>query len=274
MARVSLLCIAKLENLTIKDWVMSHKNKGIYHIYIYDNNDVGDDSLSEILKDEVNSGFVTIMQEFKGARACQVFSYNYFIATHYDKNEYDWLGIIDCDEYLDFTTKEYNDASKLFEFYEQNYPYADVVYVNWQMFGDNDQYYYDETKTVEERFPLPTTNETQKESVHIKSFIKKNKMIRFSWNPHMAVPRSGMIITSDGDNIGPTPWNPNYQYKFCKLKHYVTKSLEEYIFRKYMHKPGDSNNESGYDFDYYFRYNEKTDEALKALEDLKIKYNL
>lgn len=112
--RVSLCCIARLETLTIKDWVEYHKNKGIYHIYIYDNNDVGDNSLNEILKEYVNNGFITIMDDFKGKTSCQIFSYNHFLGAHYGKDEYDWIGFIDCDEYLDFTTQELDTPNKLF----------------------------------------------------------------------------------------------------------------------------------------------------------------
>lgn len=274
--RVSLCCIARLETLTIKDWVEYHKKKGIYHIYIYDNNDIGDNSLNEILKEYIHDGFVTIMNIFKGKTSCQIFSYNHFLGTHCGKDEYDWIGFIDCDEYLDFTTKELDTPNKLFSYYENNCPLAHIIYINWEMYGDNHQYFFDGTKTVTERFPLPIANETQKESVHIKSFIKKDTMASFSWNPHMALGQGKFcIMSSDGLIVPkPTPWIQPYYYRFVKLKHYVTKSLEEYIFRKFNNKCGDNENEFHYTMDYYWKYNDKTQEALDALEKLKTKYKI
>lgn len=271
--RVSLLCIARLESLSILDWVISHKKKGIYHIYIYDNNDIGDNSLSEILKDEVNSGFVTIIDDFKGKTSCQMAAYNQFIKNHYNKNEYDWLGVIDCDEYLDFTSEEYNDASNLFSYYQENYPNASVVSVNWELYGDNHQYFYDSSRTVEERFPLPT-NKLNYDNRNIKSFIKNGAFAEFKFDPHTAYPNEGDFITSDGEICSPGPFNYNYKYKFCKLKHYLTKSLEEYVYRKFGHRCGDSENKMPYTLEYYWQCNDKTPEAENALNALKEKYDL
>ena len=271
--RVSLLCIARLETLSILDWVLNHKKKGIYHIYIYDNNDIGDDSLNNILKVEVGSGFVTIMDDFKGKTSCQLDCYNQFISSHYDKDEYDWLGIIDCDEYLEFTTEEYNDASKLFSYYEENYPEANAVYINWQLYGDNHQYFYDPSRTVEERFPLPMTS-MEYDNRHIKSFIKKGMLFTFPRDPHAAFPKDGKIITSDGDEFGPAPFNYNWKYSFCKLNHYITKSLEEYIYRKYNSRCADSEFKRPYSIENYFLYNDKTPEAEDALVKLKERYKL
>ena len=50
--RVSLCAIAKCENLYIKEWVDYHLKLDFDHIYIYDNNEVDGERISDVIKDE------------------------------------------------------------------------------------------------------------------------------------------------------------------------------------------------------------------------------
>ena len=94
--KIDLCAIARNENLTIKDWVDYHLSKGINHIYIFDNNDLLDSSLDELLG---TNNKVTIIRIYKGKRSVQLETYNYFI-NNYQNKDWDYVGFIDIDEYL------------------------------------------------------------------------------------------------------------------------------------------------------------------------------
>ena len=99
--KVDLLCVAKNENLTIRDWVDYHLNIGFHKIWIFDNNDKEDISIIEPLKSRIVEGKVSVLPNFKGAKTFQLTAYNMFLNAFAKKNEYDWIGVIDCDEYFE-----------------------------------------------------------------------------------------------------------------------------------------------------------------------------
>lgn len=274
--KVDLLCVAKNENLTIRDWVDYHLNIGFHKIWIFDNNDKEDISIIEPLKSRIIEGKVSVLPNFKGAKTFQLTAYNMFLNAFAKKNEYDWIGVIDCDEYFDFNHEKYSNVSDYFEAVEKNCTDATAVFVNWETYGDNGKYYYEEAPVIE-RFPEPVKKKIRfwagdDENVHIKSFVKGEGF--YISNPHNCLTR-GKTYNADFQEISPqSPFNRVYSYNNVKLKHYVTKSLEEFIYRKFRGVCADNGNNRPYNLDYYWRVNEKTDDALKALEILKKKYNL
>ena len=72
---VGLCVIAKKENLYAKEYVNHYKKLGYEHIYIYDNNDSNDEKFEDVIKDEINSGFVTIIN-IRGMSKGQCYAYN------------------------------------------------------------------------------------------------------------------------------------------------------------------------------------------------------
>ena len=59
--RICLCTVGKKENLYVKEFVNYYKQLGYSHIYIYDNNDVDGEKFEDVLQDEINSNFVTII---------------------------------------------------------------------------------------------------------------------------------------------------------------------------------------------------------------------
>ena len=59
--KVCLCCAAKRENLYISEFVNHYKNLGYNNIIIYDNNDIDGERFEEVIPDEINSGFVKIV---------------------------------------------------------------------------------------------------------------------------------------------------------------------------------------------------------------------
>ena len=99
------------------------------------------------------------------------------------------------------------------------------------MYSDNNLLYY-ENKTLKERFSNPNFNDSA--NIIIKSTIRGNLKFNY-WknmgNPHtsnnnfISFSSSGKIISSnDFYNIPP-------DYKYALLKHYATKTIEEYCWK-------------------------------------------
>ena len=276
--RIDICCVAKNENLTIRDWVNHHISIGIHHIWIFDNNDPDDMSLNETLKGEIESGNVTVLDLFKGAKSFQILAYNLFLCLHNYKDEYDWVGFIDCDEYVDFNNTKYKNIGEYFASVERLRFKPTAVFINWEIYGSCGQYFY-EDKPVVERFPEPTKEKIKfwaggDENWHIKSFVKAGADGQYLLNPHNCI-TNGETYDGDLNPVNPkSPWNTFYSYNNVKIKHFQTKSMEEYIIRKYPSICADNKNNRPYTLEYYWDRNKKTPEALEALEVLKKKYHV
>ena len=100
---ICLCVIAKKENLYAKEYVNHYKKLGYSYIYIYDNNDINDEKFEDVIKDEIDSGFVTIIN-IRGKIRGQCFAYKDCYGKY--NKLYDWLSFFDFDEFL--TIKEKN----------------------------------------------------------------------------------------------------------------------------------------------------------------------
>lgn len=147
--KVSLLSIAKLENDYIREWVEYHLNIGIDEIYIADNNDIYDNSLSEILSDLISIKKVKIY-DYKGVKNAMYSAYT----DMYNSNNFDWICVIDCDEFITFTDEYKNIKDYLSEADKYTFNFINAIALNWMCYGDNDML-YKENGNVVERFKSP-----------------------------------------------------------------------------------------------------------------------
>ena len=260
--KVCLCVIGKNENLYAKEFTTYYKNLGYNHIYIYDNNDHKSERFEEVLKDEIDSNFVTIIN-FRGKSAlhitrgpqCLAFSHCY--SNH--KNEYDWLSFFDFDEFLEVRPR----AKNIQEFLgNPRYEKCQNIKINFLVFGDNELLYYD-NRSVQERFKTPLYNHPS--NVMVKSTVRGGLPHNY-WRFKCHVHSSNMNVTncnSQGNIIKfDTGENIPANFTFAALKHYYTKSVEEYTQKT---KRGDSFVFFGYDENRkkkqirrYFRYNNYT----------------
>lgn len=268
--RIDLCCIARRENLTIKDWVTYHKNIGINHIWIFDNNNIDDDSLLNILHDLIDDNYVTILNNFKGKTSAQVKAYNYFLDNYWDKNICDFVGFLDCDEYLTLMT--HDNVSDYFNDVIKHCPNICDLYINWECYGSNGNYFY-EDKPVVERFTLPIGDYTYGENKHIKSFARMGIINnRFGGTSHDCYANGYYVYSDDYQKINRSCFNYNHKPINAKLRHYVTKSLEEWIYRKFGEFTADGHQPKS-PREYYWR-NPKNDEMMKALKVIEEKYGI
>ena len=273
--KVGLCVIGKNENLYVKEFVEHYKKLGYNHIYIYDNNDVNGEKFEEVLKSEIDSNYVSIIN-YRGKSAahiiggpqCKAFKDCY--GNH--KDEYDWLSFFDFDEFLEI--KPY--AKNIQEFLgNPRYKNCDNIKINFLFYSDNDLLYYD-NRPVQERFTKPLYNHPDNNVV--KSTVRGGLPDNY-WNNKCCVHTSLMNVTncnSQGDIMLYSSGNSPMNHTFAALKHYFTKSLEEYVNKT---KRGDSFIPVPYTGDWkrkrirrYFGYNKfsvEKENLFKKLFDLK-----
>lgn len=277
--KLAICCIAKNENLTICDWVKHHLDLGIDKVVIFDNNE--DDSLLDTLNahnGEIDLSKVLVLTDFKGAKDFQMKAYNLF---HQNNEEYDWVGYLDCDEYLAVDKSKIPDIKEWFKEAEEKCPDIQALFINWRCYGDNGNYFYEDAPVME-RFPNPIPSPVKRkggyvndENAHIKSFVRKGVKGQFDWNPHNFIPTEGeAYLVNFTKAKKESPWQ-NYSEDFpIRVNHYVTKSLEEYIIRKFNSTCADNAKRTPYDLSYYFSYNPVTPEMLSSLHSLQVKYGI
>ena len=133
--KVCLCMLGKKENLYAKETVQYYKKIGYNHIYIYDNNDIGDEKLEDVLYNEINNNFVTII-DVRGLRKQQCSSYKHCYEKY--NKFYDWLSFFDFDEFL------YIKNNKTIQEFlsDEKYKKCANVKINWLSYTDNDLIYY------------------------------------------------------------------------------------------------------------------------------------
>ena len=250
--KVALCCIVKDENKYLVEYVEHYKSIGFSHIYIYDYNDKNGEHPEEVLQKYIDEGFVTIIDVREVDRPqLAVYQHCY---NNYNK-DYNWMCFFDADEFLEIRNSNFNDINELLS--QDIYNNYNAIVVNWELYGDNEQLYYND-KPVKERFKKIANNNQIKGNI-IKIILKCNIDVNIIWdyripfsNPHH--PYQYLVSTNKEENkknvllfpcdsLGNVrnPWA--YNINECMgeqtliLKHYMTKSTEEWVLRKLTFTP-------------------------------------
>jgi hypothetical protein len=145
------------------------------------------------------------------------------------------------------------------------------------VYGDNGEYYYRDEPVID-RFPKPSVkSHDDLVNKHIKTFVRAGRIGKFGGQPHNALVQ-GITYNTDFEPISPySPFNLKYTYNNAKIRHYITKSLEEYLIRKFNGDCPDTQRLSPYSIEYYWMENEKRpgwETVLRLLcEKLNITYD-
>ena len=158
--------ICKLENLYIQEFMDYYKKLGYNHIFIYDNNEINGERFEDVIQNEIDKRFVSIIN-YRGDKEKPQF--RAFIDC-YEKNNknYDWLSFFDIDEYLVLKPKNIKIQQYL---NNVRFKYCQNVKFNWMIYTDNDKLHY-ENKSVQERFTKPLLNISV--NIHVKSTVRGN----------------------------------------------------------------------------------------------------
>lgn len=121
--KVSICLIFKDEARYLKEWLDYHILIGIDHFYLYNNN--SSDNFQEVLRSYIEKGIVTLIDfpekfaQIKAYRDCY----------EKTKDETEWLGYIDVDEYVNLI--KHNSIKDLLD----SVNFYPSLYLHWRMFG-------------------------------------------------------------------------------------------------------------------------------------------
>ena len=269
--KAGLCVLGKKENLYAKEFVNHYKELGYTHIFIYDNNDSGDERFEEVLQEEIKSNFVSIIN-IRGIYPLNEIGGPQCLAYKdcYEKNSknFDWLSFFDFDEFL-----ELPEALNIEKFLRnKRYKKCENIKVNYISYSDNELLNYD-NRPVQERFTKPLIG--HKSNMIVKSTVRGGLAQNY-WSNGCTPHTSFMNITSCnslGEIINPNAGTLlSINYTFAYLKHYYTKSLEEYVNKT---KRGDPYTHTNFDdqlkrekIENYFFYNKNTSEKQTMIDKL------
>lgn len=309
--KVAIIACCKMEELYIIEWLDWHLDIcGFNHIFLCDNNDYNYKyELKHIVKKYIDEGKVTIY-DYNDVHPIQPYCYDEVYRKH--GNEYDWFSIIDIDEF--YCLPKYNNNiheylsiihddmyhiyipwqiygdNELIE-YDNKYiqerfknpvhlvadKYGEVIvngyYYRYKPLFRGKQYFNDETIYIKD----------QHRGIYDIKDINKN--IRYDSNFNKIGDRYGHLLTGinyniknaiisynkSGENI---PQNVIDIFNSCHLKHYITKTIDEWV--KYKIYRGDTllkndDNRYPYTIDKFFHYNNITNEKINFIKE---KYNI
>ena len=268
--KLAMCAIAKAENRYIKYFLEHYKKLGYDHIYLYDNNDIGEEPIGDlqIAKDLIKEGFLSIIEYRNKTGNLQSDAYHECYKEN--KISYDWISFIDLDEFLiilpqNLTLKELLNNPR--------FNNCESIHFNWKTYTDNDLLDF-EDKSPMERFTVETNFKS--ENQNIKSFIRGNldyNKIRENGSPHtiyyevQACSPSGQKIANRYNK-----WPPDYSYGY--VNHYVTKTVREYFYKRCKSKTEVENVDkipkylTERWFKFFFSINKKTKEKVDIYNQL------
>ena len=267
--KVALCCIGRMENRYVIEYVEYYKKLGVDKIFIYDNNHDGEEHFEDVLQSYIDEEFVQIIDyrnkiNLSNEGNIQLQAYTDCYNTY--GSDFDYMCFFDFDEFLTFvepiTIKEYLERGKEF----------DMFLINWRIYTDNNLVRY-EDKPLLERFTQPMEKYKAvmynfSENMHIKTICKCKKRIKWYFTPHM--PGSFRLKVCNGS------YKPcsaqifqHIDHDTAYIKHFTTKTIEEWLWKLSRGVPDRKKDTflMTYNLDRFFKYNEKTDEKLKFIEE-------
>lgn len=250
---VALMAMGRHENQYAVEWVEHHLSLGFDKIFIFDNNREGEERISDVLSryaDKVE--VIPYPEPYAMIKAYQ---------QAYDECSYGWLMAMDFDEFL--TLPEGEDIHSFVSRYAYT---ADVIKVNWMTYGDNGLITND-GRPLQQRFTTPLRGEDGRteswgENQHVKSIARCGIGLKY-YDPHC--PHGGAAyLSANGERSEASPFFKAVNHDGAYIKHFTTKSLEEWMENKVKRGqcdcPANTEGLQQHAIELYFTRNERTAE--------------
>lgn len=197
--KVGLVCVAKMEDHYLKEWLDYNQKLGFDKVLLYQN-DWRTDLEHPILEKGICDG-----------PSIQVPLYNQVLQ---DNTEFDWLAFIDCDEFI--VLKKHNNIKELIEEYKDK---TNVIGLNWYIFGNLGKVSR-EGESVLKQFPMRNNKVDQ----HVKVIVNARSGERMQL-PHNTL---GLAMDTSGHRFS-GPFNPNGPSDVAYINHYHNRTKEDWI---------------------------------------------
>lgn len=271
--KTCICTVIKNEHQYLDEWIQYHLHLGIDHIFIYE--DIDSDTHKDITDKYSNvslSSVLNILDNDSKLEAIDLKETKKYNIQHlYYKNIlkfiheqyasiYDWIFIIDADEFI--TTENNKDLHAVLSMYN-NY---DALVIKWKCYGaDGIISMPDYSKNgVVNTYLNEIAGEVpdSKNSFNIPCFNLKKYKPEFFFNQHHPSYRSNFVNTDFKKGI------INATYHNLYVRHYITKSLEEYVW-KYTYRgfPWGRKRNLDFFFNINTEFDDRKKELMQVLED-------
>lgn len=275
MDKVIVVMIVKNEMRYLREFVEYHLALGFDQIVIGDNNDLDGETYDDLLGDLIAEDKVVIVN-LRGKEGVQKIFYN-AIKEHI---KYEWAAFIDTDEFITFSEIGKRIFGNNIKNFLASRSYVTAYKLNWRIYGDNGHIEY-EDKPVLERFPEPLDEKVTfhykfPENYHVKSILHWSEPVHFTNNPH-GVNECEHYYTPAGVKVPGGPFCELLEYSILYVRHYYTKSLQEWCENKLGRSYADylrSDKVDYYPLKDYFIYNRWTKEKQKWMDEHGYIYKL
>lgn len=259
----AIIIQVKNENKYLDEWISYNKNLGIDHIYMIDNNDINGEYPQEVINKY--GDYITYINE-RGNTVKDFQTSTYKIVYNEFKELYDWFAFIDIDEFITL-----NFDNNINDYLSRNiFNNVDQICLNWVIYDDNDLIHVDYNIPVQERFTRRMLHDYDKEYplYNLQKCILRGNLNIDEHRVHnivnFAIPFR--TVNNCGEELNQLHGSSSHNEDLAYIKHYMTKSLEEFIIKKY--NQYDTNHDGKYDFEKgYFSINKHTDEKDKYIQN-------
>jgi hypothetical protein len=268
---ISICTLAKNENKYLREWVEHHLSLGFNVIYIYDNNGLDGEKVSDVVSDYPE---VVVIEKYRGVREKNLQERIYTEFWHEYRKDSDWVAFIDVDEFIML-----EDRDTIQDFLSQDkFSAADVVRLRWKVYGDNGLFdVVDGDYRCIPRFKVYNNVSGLYENRLAKSIFRTVIDIRDN-----AIEAHGCYKATYLNVVGPDGepclndkvicTDEKEPYRCAWVNHYMTKTIGEYARQKMFR--GDINgSDSRYSYGLFWRINTftkaKLDYANKVIEEMK-----
>ena len=255
--KVCLCVIGKKENLYVKEFVNHYIKLGYNKIFIYDNNDINDERFEDIIQEEIDKGFVSILN-YRGFKSPQQLSSYKDCYEKYNLT-YNWLSFFDFDEFLELKPKNIKIQNFL---NNKRFHNCQNIKINWIMYSNENSLYYDKKPIQQRVISSIIANK------HIKSTVRGNLSINYwhkAGNPHSSIAKFKSCSSSGKIIDFTSPFNEPPDIKYAFLKHYHYKSFEEYCIKLKRGKPDRDNNNLNIKIKNFYQKNKYDNNKLNIM---------
>lgn len=215
--KITLVCIAKNEELYLQEWIDYHLKLGFDDIHIFQN-DWRFNNLKKYPQvffyefDGKSFENYTNIDEPIWIKNIQAKCYTDFIETYH--NDYEWAAFFDVDEFL--VLKKHTNVKEFIS----NYHNSDCLIINWAMFGDSGLKTFDTNNpSVLNRFVM----RDDKPHKQFKSICKLKPGVKHQ------IHWTTTSWTDTNYNVGDSPFNDSASFDVAQLNHYFTKTYTEFV---------------------------------------------
>lgn len=273
---IAICAIGRRENQYTQEWVSHYLTLGFDHIYIYDNNHDGEEHFEDVLGEQMAEGFVTIIDwRNREGENTQRDAYN----DCYERfgRKHGWLAFFDFDEFLCFA-KSHTDITdsteKPLQAFLKDKGAFNCILINWMNMTDSGLVRNDR-RPLMDRFtePMPADKAgiggDYPENNHVKCIVRGGiRGLSFWRNPHVPTTPPMHCCNANGEAVRQKARIP-YNHDTAYLKHFTTKTIEEWLSNKMQKGTPDRTYEEALTSykDYFFKINERTAEKEAFIKE-------